>query len=73
VHSRFAFGAALASKGTIIADIARSRVEIDQCRLLTLQAAATMDQFGNKAARQQIAMIKVAAPEMVLRVLDRGA
>jgi acyl-CoA dehydrogenase len=72
VKTRVAFGARLADKGTIRADIAESRIEIDQARLLTLEAARLMDVSGNKAARREIAMIKVAVPRMTLRVLDRA-
>eukprot|EP00455_Lapot_gusevi_P057091 TRINITY_DN961_c0_g4_i2.p1 TRINITY_DN961_c0_g4~~TRINITY_DN961_c0_g4_i2.p1 ORF type:complete len:231 (-),score=73.07 TRINITY_DN961_c0_g4_i2:228-920(-) len=71
-HTRFAFGGSLATKGTVLAEIAESRMEIEQARLLTLQAAAMMDQVGNKFAMQQIAMIKVVAPRVALRVLDRA-
>jgi alkylation response protein AidB-like acyl-CoA dehydrogenase len=67
-----AFGKPLAEQGTIRADIAKSRIEIDQARLLTLAAAYKMDTAGNKAARAEISMIKVVAPNIALQVLDRA-
>ncbi len=72
VASRVAFGKPLAEQGVIAEWIADSRIEIDQARLLTLHAAQKMDTLGNKAARTEIAMIKVVAPAMATRVIDRA-
>ena len=69
---RVAFGKPLYKHGSTSENIAKSRCEIDQARLLTIMAARSMDQFGNKVARQQIAMIKAVAPTMLCNVLDRA-
>ncbi|MGJ5813369.1 acyl-CoA dehydrogenase family protein [Paludibaculum fermentans] len=70
--ARQAFGKPIAEQGVIRQWIADSRIEIEQARLLVMAAAARMDEAGNKAARREIAMIKVVAPNMALRVIDRA-
>jgi len=70
--SREAFGGPISDLGGLRQEIARSRMEIDQARLLTLNAAHAMDTVGNKVARKEIAMIKVVAPQMALAVIDRA-
>jgi acyl-CoA dehydrogenase len=71
-NSRESFGGPLAEKQFVQDFIARSRMEVDQARLLTLSAAWTMDTKGKRAARQQISQIKVVAANMVMDVLDRA-
>jgi len=70
--SRTAFGKSIADQGVNRHWIAECRMEIDQARLLTMHAARMMDEVGNKAARAEIAMIKVVAPNVALKVLDRA-
>ncbi len=72
LSARTAFGKPLAHQGVMIERIAQSRIEIDQVRLLVLHAAWKMDQVGNKAARAEIAGIKVAAANMACAVVDRA-
>jgi acyl-CoA dehydrogenase len=72
VQSRVAFGKPLAEQGVIQEWIAESRIEIDQARLLTLNAAWLMDTAGNRAARTEISTIKVAVPNVALKVVDRA-
>jgi acyl-CoA dehydrogenase len=68
--SRVAFGKPIAEQGVTLERIAEARCKIEQARLLTLKAAYMMDTVGNKAARAEIAMIKVVAPNMALQVID---
>jgi acyl-CoA dehydrogenase len=67
---RVAFGQRLSEQGVTLERIAEARILIDQARWLVLNAAYRMDTVGNREARQEIAMIKVAAPEMACRVID---
>lgn len=69
---RVAFGSTLADKGVVQEQIANSRIEIEQARLLVYKAAWMMDKYGNKVARSEIAQIKVAVPHMALGVIDRA-
>jgi acyl-CoA dehydrogenase len=71
-NNREAFGSKLIDKDTVRNLIAESRIEIEQARLLTLHAANKIDQEGAKAARKEIAMIKIAAPRVSLNVIDRA-
>jgi acyl-CoA dehydrogenase len=70
--SRVTFGKPLATRGNVLDWIAESRIEIEMARLLTLKAAWMMDMVGNRHARTEVAAIKVAAPNMALKVLDRA-
>ncbi|MEW9677465.1 acyl-CoA dehydrogenase [Lentibacillus sp. L22] len=72
VQDRVAFGKKIADQGVVQEWIAESRIDIEQARLLTLKAAYMMDTVGNKEAKTEIAMIKVVAPNMALRVIDRA-
>ncbi|MCU0238494.1 MAG: acyl-CoA dehydrogenase family protein [Pyrinomonadaceae bacterium] len=71
-NSRVAFGKTVASQGVIRQWIAESRMEIEQARLLVLKTAWMMDEFDNKTARNEIAMIKAVVPQMALKIIDRA-
>jgi len=71
-RERVAFGKPLAEQGVVMDHIARSRLEIEQARGLVMQTAALVDDMGGRAARAQVAMIKVAAPNAALQVIDRA-
>jgi acyl-CoA dehydrogenase len=71
-RERVAFGKPLSDQGVVRESIALSRIEIDQARLLTLKAAAMIDSVGAKAARTEIAAIKVVAPRVACDVIDRA-
>jgi len=70
--ARVAFGRKLSEQGKVREEIALSACEIEQARLLTLKAADAMDRYGNKEAKNLIAMIKIVAPNMACRVIDRA-
>jgi acyl-CoA dehydrogenase len=72
VKDRVAFGKPLAEQGVIMDTIARSRIDIEQARTLVMQTAAMVDEHGGRGARAHVAMIKVAVPNMALRVIDRA-
>lgn len=71
VKERATFGKKLVERDSLLQDIARSRIEIDQLRLLTVMTAHMMDTVGNKKAKKEIAMIKVATPQTVCNIIDR--
>ena len=71
-EEREAFGSKLIDKDVLRAQIAESRIEIEQARLLTLSTAHKIDQYGAKGARKEIAMIKIAVPRVALNVIDRA-
>ena len=71
-QSRVTFGEPVANRANVMDWVAESRIEIEMARLLTLKAAHLMDTVGNKVARTEIAAIKVAAPAVALKVLDRA-
>jgi acyl-CoA dehydrogenase len=70
--NRVAFGGPLADQGVVRQQIAESRLELEQARLLCLHASRAMDEAGNKAARDLVAMAKVAVPRAATRVIDRA-
>ena len=70
--SRVAFGKPISEQGVVMHAIAESRAEIEQARLLVLKTAHMMDTVGNKIARKEISMIKVVAPNMATKIIDRA-
>ncbi|MAR79239.1 MAG: acyl-CoA dehydrogenase [Rhodospirillaceae bacterium] len=70
--SRIAFGKTLSSQSSLREKIANSRIEIDQARLLVLKTAWSIDKFGSKESRDQIAMIKVSVPQMACKIIDNS-
>ena len=72
VSTRFTFGVRVADQGVVREAIARSRLEIEQARLLTLKTAWMMDEFGSKHARKEIAAIKIVVPNAACNVIDRA-
>jgi len=70
--SRTAFGSPLAGQGVVVQQIAESRLDLEQARLICHQACHVIDTAGNKAAKDLVAMAKVAVPRAVTRVLDRA-
>ena len=72
VESRVAFGKKLSEQSSIRQDIAKSRCEVEQARLLTLWAADRLDREGNKVAKDAIAMIKITVPMMCQTIADRA-
>ncbi len=71
-NSRFAFGQKLADMGALRHKVAEARIKIDSTRLMVLHAAHKMDTVGNKAARKEIAMIKVMATRMATEIIDEA-
>ena len=70
--TRVAFGKPISEQGVVMHAIAESRAEIEQARLLVLKTAHMMDTVGNKIARKEISMIKVVAPNMATKIIDRA-
>ncbi|XP_070570684.1 acyl-CoA dehydrogenase family member 11-like isoform X1 [Ptychodera flava] len=72
VHQRSPFGKTLAHQGVVRHQIAESRIEIEAMRLMVLKAAHTIDKYGTKAARKEVAMIKVLVPRTTVKIIDRA-